>query len=83
MYCSEMQVNTQHLHSGNNRKHYCNWQFLAYLKDKQCHNAVNQIWAYETPRGQTAPWHKLILSQSRDFEQLNDLFVKESMHNIT
>ncbi|KYF64729.1 DUF6055 domain-containing protein [Sorangium cellulosum] len=83
VHCSEMLPNMPHLYYGNTRDRYCNWQFFEFLKDKHCHGAVNDMWAFEAPSGQRDPWQKLMLSRGWDIEQLNDLFGEWAMHNIT
>lgn len=83
VHCSEMLVNTPHLYYGNTRNRYCNWQFFEFIKDKYCHSAVNNMWAYNAPAGQRDPWQKLMLSQNWNIEQLNDRFGEWAMHNIT
>ncbi len=83
VHCSEMLVNTSHLYYGNTRNRYCNWQFFEFIKDKYCHSAINNMWAYNAPAGQRDPWQKLMLSQNWNIEQLNDRFGEWAMHNIT
>lgn len=83
VHCSEMLPNMPHLYYGNTRDRYCNWQFFEFIKDKYCHSAVNNMWAYNAPAGQRDPWQKLMLSQNWNIEQLNDRFGEWAMHNIT
>jgi len=83
VHCSELLVNAPHLYYGNTRDRYCNWQFLEFVKDKYCYQAVNDMWAYEAPSGQRDPWQKLMLSQGWDVERLNDEFGQWAMHNVT
>ncbi|WP_437766468.1 DUF6055 domain-containing protein [Sorangium sp. So ce764] len=83
VHCSDMLPNMPHLYYGNTRNRYCNWQFFEFLKDKHCYSAVNDMWAYEAPRGQGDPWQKLMLSRGWDIERLNDEFGEWAMHNIT
>lgn len=82
VHCSEMLVNAPHLHYGNTRNRYCNWQFFEFIKDKYCPSAVNNMWSYQAPAGQRDPWQKLMLSQSWSLEDLNDRFGEWAMHNI-
>ncbi len=83
VHCSEMLPNMPHLYYGNTRDRYCNWQFFEFVKDKYCHSAVNNMWAYNAPAGQRDPWQKLMLSQNWNIEQLNDRFGEWAMHNVT
>ncbi|WP_019601646.1 DUF6055 domain-containing protein [Teredinibacter turnerae] len=83
VHCSEMLVNSSHLHYGNTRTRYCNWQFFEFLKDKHCPSAVHDMWAYQAPSGQRDPWQKLMLSRNWDIEDLNNVFGEWAMHNVT
>ncbi len=83
VHCSEMLANTSHLHYGNTRNRYCNWQFFEFLKDKHCPNAVNKMWTSTAPQGQRDPFQKLMVNQNWNIEQLNDLFGEWAMHNVT
>ena len=83
VHCSEMLPNMPHLYYGNTRNRYCNWQFFEFVKDKYCHSAINNMWAYNAPVGQRDPWQKLMLSQNWTIEQLNDRFGEWAMHNLT
>ncbi|WP_374693723.1 DUF6055 domain-containing protein [Microbulbifer sp. TB1203] len=82
-HCSEMLVNSSHLHYGNTRNRYCNWQIFEYIKDKHCPSAVHEMWTSEAPVGQRDPWQKLMYTQGWGIEQLNDLFGEWAMHNVT
>lgn len=44
VHCSDMLANAPHLYLGSTRNRYCNWQFMEYLENTQCHEAVNDIW---------------------------------------
>jgi hypothetical protein len=83
VHCSEMLANSAHLHYGNTRNRYCNWQFFEYVKDKYCPNAVNEMWTSTAPAGQRDPFQKLMYSQGWNIEELNDLFGEWAMHNVT
>lgn len=83
VHCSEMLANSSHLHYGNTRNRYCNWQFFEYLKNKECPNAVNQMWTANGQTGQRDPFQKLMSNQGWSIEQLNDLFGEWAMHNVT
>ena len=83
VHCSEMLANSAHLHYGNTRNRYCNWQFFEYIKDKHCPSAVNQMWTASAPSGQGDPFQKLMNNQGWDIEQLNDTFGEWAMHNVT
>jgi hypothetical protein len=83
VHCSEMLANAPHLYYGSTRDRYCNWQFFEFLKDKHCHQAVSDMWAYQAPAGQRDPWQKLLLSQGWSIDQLNDLFGEWALHNVT
>ena len=83
VHCSEMLANSAHLHYGNTRNRYCNWQFFEFVKDKHCPSAVNDMWTSTAPVGQRDPFQKLMYSQNWSIEQLNDLFGEWAMHNVT
>ncbi|MDW6004244.1 DUF6055 domain-containing protein [Vibrio mangrovi] len=83
LHCSEMLANAPHLHYGNTRDRYCNWQFFEYLKDKFGHEVVNNMWTKDAPYGWRDPWTKLMYNQNWNIEQLNDLFGEWAMHNVT
>lgn len=82
-HCSELLVNAPHLYYGNTRDRYCNWQFFEFLKDKFCHEAINDMWTSDAPSGQRDPFQKLMLSRGWNIEQLNDEFGAWAMHNVT
>ncbi len=81
MNCSELFVNAPHLYLGSTRNRYCNWQFLEYLKDTHCYEAVNALWTTTTPGRD--PFANLAATQGWSASQLNDFFGQWAMHNIT
>lgn len=83
VHCSEMLANSAHLHYGNTRTRYCNWQFFEFVKDKHCADAVNGMWSATAQRGQGDPFQKLMVNQGWNISQLNDLFGEWAMHNVT
>jgi len=83
VHCSEMLANSSHLHYGNTRNRYCNWQVFEYIKDKHCPATVHKMWTSNAPVGQRDPWQKLMVTQGWGIEQLNDLFGEWAMHNVT
>lgn len=83
VHCSEMLVNAPHLHYGNTRDRYCNWQFFEYVKDRFCPSAINDMWTTEAPQGQRDPFQKLMYANRWTLEELNDLFGEWAMHNVT
>lgn len=78
VHCSEMLGNAPHLYLGSSRDRYCNWQFMEYLKDKQCPTAVNQIFTTAGPD----PFTNLQKSRGWTLSQLNDFFGDWAMHNV-
>ncbi len=82
LHCSEMLANAPHLHYGNTRNRYCNWQFFEYLKDRFCIDMVNAMWTSTAAVGQRDPWQKLMASLNWDIETLNDAFGEWAMHNV-
>ncbi|MDW6004197.1 DUF6055 domain-containing protein [Vibrio mangrovi] len=80
-HCSEMLVNTTHLHYGNTRTRYCNWQFFEYLKDKFGPGVVGKMWSTSTY--DKDEWQKLMANQGWDIKRLNDEFGDWAMHNVT
>lgn len=78
-HCSEMLSNAPHLYLGSTRDRYCNWQFMEYLKDKQCPVATNQIWTTPGPD----PFTNIQKSRGWSMSQLNDFFGDWAMHNVT
>ena len=83
VHCSEMLANSAHLHYGNTRNRYCNWQLFEYIKDKHCPSTVNAMWTSQAPAGQRDPFQKLMFNQGWNIEQLNDLFGEWALHNVT
>ncbi|SHO56889.1 DUF6055 domain-containing protein [Vibrio quintilis] len=81
VHCSEMQVNMPHLHYGNSRTRYCNWQFMEYLKDKFGIGVVGKMWS--SPTTNKDEWQKLMQNQGWDISKLNDEFGDWAMHNVT
>jgi hypothetical protein len=81
VHCSEMLPNAPHLYLGSTRDRYCNWQFMEYLKDKACYQAVNDIWTAPTPSND--PFTNIAATRGWTTSQLNDFFGEWAMHNIT
>jgi hypothetical protein len=79
VHCSELFVNSTHLHLGNLRNRYCNWQFIEYLKDRYCYSAVNEIW---TSGVDNDPFSKIMTLRGWDIGQMNDFLGGWAMHNI-
>ncbi|WP_187362940.1 DUF6055 domain-containing protein [Massilia aquatica] len=77
-HCSEMLANAPHLYLGSSRDQYCNWQYMEYLKDKQCPAAVSQI--FTTPGSDT--FANIQKSRGWSVSQLNDFFGDWAMHNV-
>ncbi len=82
-HCSEMLVNAPHLYYGHTRDRYCNWQFLEFLKDTECYEAVHAMWTSQANPGNGDPWGKLMASRGWDLDALNDRFGEWAMHNVT
>jgi hypothetical protein len=81
VHCSELLVNFPHLYLGSTRDRYCNWQFMEYLKDKYCYQAVNDIWT--APMSSNDPFTNIMATRGWNISQLNDFFGEWAMHNIT
>ena len=81
VHCSEMFANAPHLYLGSTRDRYCNWQFMEYLKDKYCYQAVNDIWL-ASPTG-SDPFSNIMTTRGWTVSQLNDFFGEWAMHNVT
>lgn len=81
VHCSEMLPNAPHLYLGSTRDRYCNWQFLEYLKDRYCYQAVNDIWNAPTPSND--PFTNMAATRGWSTAQLNDFFGEWAMHNVT
>jgi hypothetical protein len=81
VHCSEMLANVPHLYLGSTRDRYCNWQFMEYLKDKYCYQAVNDIWL-AAPTG-ADPFTNIMQTRGWSVSQLNDFFGDWAMHNVT
>ena len=81
VHCSEMLVNAPHLYLGSTRDRYCNWQFMEYLKDKHCYQAVNDIWTAAQPSND--PFTNLAATRGWSTSALNDFFGDWARHNIT
>jgi hypothetical protein len=81
VHCSEMLVNAPHLYLGSTRDRYCNWQFMEFLKDKYCHQAVNDIWTSAKPSND--PFTNIASTRGWNTSQLNDFFGEWAMHNVT
>jgi hypothetical protein len=81
VHCSEMLDNAPHLYLGSTRDRYCDWQFMEYLKDKYCFQAVNDIWTSATPSSD--PFDNIARTRGWSVSQLNDFFGEWAMHNVT
>jgi hypothetical protein len=81
VHCSEMLANAPHLYLGSTRDRYCNWQFMEFLKDKYCYDAVNAIWTAPTPSSD--PFDNIASTRGWTLSQLNDFFGEWAMHNVT
>ncbi|HEX7480198.1 MAG TPA: DUF6055 domain-containing protein [Polyangiales bacterium] len=81
VHCSELLVNAPHLYLGSTRDRYCNWQFMEYLKDKYCYQAVNDIWTAAPPSGD--PFDNIMSTRGWNLSQLNDFLGEWAMHNVT
>lgn len=81
VHCSEMLPNAPHLYLGSTRDRYCNWQFMEYLKDKYCYQAVNDIWNATKPTND--PFTNIAATRGWSTSQLNDFFGEWAMHNVT
>jgi Family of unknown function (DUF6055) len=80
VHCSELLVNAPHLYLGSTRDRYCNWQFMEYLKDKYCYNAVNEIWT-STPSND--PFSQIMKTRGWNVSQMNDFLGEWATHNVT
>jgi len=80
VHCSEMLANAPHLYLGSTRDRYCNWQWMEYLKDKHCYQAVNDIWTQA--QNTQDPFMVLKANMGWSQAQLNDFFGEWAMHNI-
>jgi Family of unknown function (DUF6055) len=81
VHCSEMLANAPHLYLGSTRDRYCNWQFMEYLKDKYCYQAVNDIWLASTTSAD--PFTNIMKTRGWSIGQLNDFFGDWAMHGVT
>jgi hypothetical protein len=54
---------------------------MEFLKDKQCHEAVNDIWT--TSPASNDPFSAIMKSRGWTISQMNDFFGDWAMHNIT
>jgi hypothetical protein len=81
VHCSEMLDNAPHLYLGSTRDRYCNWQFMEFLKDKYCYQAVNDIWLAATTSND--PFTNIASTRGWNTSQLNDFFGEWALHNIT
>ena len=81
VHCSEMFANAPHLYLGSTRDRYCNWQFMEYLKDKYCYQAVNDIWTASQTGAD--PFTNIMSTRGWTISQLNDFFGDWAMHNVT
>ena len=81
VHCSELLVNAPHLYLGSTRDRYCNWQFMEFLKDKHCYQAVNDIWTSSKPSAD--PFTNIATTRGWTIDQLNDFFGEWAMHNVT
>jgi hypothetical protein len=76
-----MFANATHLYLGSTRDRYCNWQFMEYLKDKYCYQAVNDIWTSSSASAD--PFTNIMKTRGWTISQLNDFFGDWMMHDIT
>jgi hypothetical protein len=81
VHCSEMLANAPHLYLGSTRDRYCNWQFMEFLKDKYCYDAVNSIWT--ASKTSNDPFDNIASTRGWTIAQLNDFFGEWAMHNVT
>jgi hypothetical protein len=81
VHCSEMLVNAPHMYLGSTRDRYCNWQFMEFLKDKYCYEAVNDIWT--APQTSNDPFTNIASTRGWSTSQLNDFFGEWAMHDVT
>lgn len=81
VHCSEMLANAPHLYLGSTRDRYCNWQFMEFLKDKYCYQAVNDIWT--AAKASNDPFDNIASTRGWTISQLNDFFGEWAMHNVT
>lgn len=78
LHCSELRANMPHLVQGSTRDRYCNWQFMAWLKDRHGPDAVNRIWT--TPGSD--PWQTLRQSMGWSVSAMNDFVGEWALHNV-
>jgi hypothetical protein len=88
VHCSELSVNFPHVYLGSTRVRYCEWQFLEYLKDKYCYQAVDKIWSAAPPVNTgnfttVDPFSVIATNQGWTQSQLNDFFGEWMVHNVT
>lgn len=81
VHCSEMLVNAPHLYLGSTRNRYCNWQFMEYLENTQCHQAVHDIWTGSPPKSD--PFVAIRDGRGWTQRELNDFIGDWAMHNVT
>lgn len=81
VHCSEMLANMPHLYLGSTRDRYCNWQFMEYLKDKYCYQAVTDIWTASTTAAD--PFTNIMATRGWTIDQLNDFFGEWATHSVT
>jgi hypothetical protein len=81
VHCSEMLGNAPHLYLGSTRDRYCNWQFMEFLKDRYCYQAVNSIWT--APTASNDPFDNIASTRGWTIAQMNDFFGEWAMHNVT
>ena len=81
VHCSELLVNAPHLYLGSTRDRYCNWQFMEFLKDKYCYQAVNDIWT--AAKTSNDPFSNIASTRGWSVSELNDFFAEWAMHNVT
>ncbi len=81
VHCSEMLANAPHLYLGSTRDRYCDWQFMEFLKDKYCYDAVNSIWT--AAMTSSDPFDNIASTRGWTLSQLNDFFGEWAMHNVT
>jgi hypothetical protein len=81
VHCSELLANAPHLYLGSTRDRYCNWQFMEYLKDRYCYQAVTDIWTSATPGAD--PFTNIMKTRGWTLSQLNNFLGDWAMHDVT
>lgn len=74
-------LSTQHFYWSSARHHYTNWMFLQYILDTEGMEFINRLWR-ESNIGEH-PLQTLMRLKGIDQQQLNDLFGRYAMRNVT